>query len=249
MTSLHPKGATRERILLFGPSGTGKSSAYLSIARKCPDSTFYVLDSDFAIERMLESENLPNVEHRLVVDWEGYVEGVKDFQAKMSSDDWLVIDFISTAWEAAQGYFIDQIHGKDMDAYFLEARKKKAKGNPLEGDTDWGVINKLYKAWMNILIAKTPGHIFATAQAKAVGDRDDPAVKQLYTGVGARPEGQKNLAYSFHSVLLTGKTRMGEYNFTTVKDRGRREVEKMAVSEAAGFAGAYLLPVAGWRPG
>lgn len=248
MSNLHPKGATRERILAFGPSGTGKSSAYLSIARKCPDSTFYVLDSDFAIERMLENENLPNVTHRLVTDWEGYVEGTKEFQKLMKPDDWLVIDFISTAWEAVQGYYIEQIHGKDMDSFFLEARKKKAKGNPLEGDTDWGVINKLYKAWMNILLANTPGHIFCTAQAKAIGDRDDAAVKQTYAIVGSRPEGQKNLAHSMHTVLLMGRVRMGEYHLTTVKDRARKEVEKLAIGETVGFAGAYLMPIAGWRP-
>lgn len=243
--SLHPKGAARERILAVGPAGVGKSSAYLSIARKCPESTIYVLDSDYAIERMLENENLSNVEHRLVTDWEGYVEGVKDFQKKMTADDWLVIDFISGAWDAVQSYFVDQIHGKDLDAYFLEARKKKAKGNPLEGDTDWGVINKLYKAWLNILLGGTPGHIFATAQAKALGDRDDPSVKQMYGAVGVRPEGQKHLGHSFHSVLLFGKTRLGEYNFSTVKDRARREVERAPMAE---FATSYLLPIAGWRP-
>lgn len=246
MAGLVSKATARERILVVGGSGTGKSTTYISAARKSPDATFYVCDSDFAIDRMLEGENLPNVTHRLTIDWADYVKNVKDFQAQMKPDDWLVIDFISTAWDAVQAYYVDQVHGKDVDAYFLEARKKKAKGNPLDGDTDWGIINKIYKAWMTNLLAKTPGHILATAPAKALGDRDDPAVKALYGAAGVRAEGQKHLAHSFHTVLLLGKTRMGEYQLTTIKDRNRREVEKAALGE---FATDYLLKIAGFRPG
>lgn len=245
MTSLHPKGTARERLLLIGGAGTGKTTAHLSIAKKVPTSKFFVLDSDFAIDRMIENENLPNVEHRLAIEWTDYVEGVKEYQAKMTTDDWLVIDFLSPAWDAVQAWYVDQIHGKDIDAYFIEARKKKTKGNPLDGDTDWGIINKAYKAFVNILL-RTPGHILCTAPAKAIGERDDPQLKATFGAYGVRPEGQKHTAHVFHTILWMTKTRVGEYQMTTIKDRGRREVEKAPVAD---FAGSYLMAVAGWRPG
>lgn len=245
MPGLATKAGARERILVFGGAGTGKSTTWVELAQRCPDDTFYVLDSDFAVERMTQDLGLTNVEVTVALEWADFVEGVKTAQAKMKPNDWLVIDFIAPAWDAAQAYFTDQIFGKDIAAYFLEARKKKAKGNPLDGDTDWGVINKIYKAWMNNLLAKTPGHILATAPAKAVGDRDDPGVKAMFGSVGVRPEGQKHLAYAFHTVLLLLKHRNGEWQFTTVKDRQRREVEKAPMSS---FVNSYMVPIAGWRP-
>lgn len=245
MTGLAPKGTARERILVYGASGVGKSTAYISIARRCPESRFFVLDSDFAIDRMLESENLTNVQHRLATDWEGYVEGTRDFQKEMGPNDWLVIDFISTAWDCVQAWYSEQVFGKDIDSYFLERRKAKAKGNAFDGDADWTIINRAYKAWTKILLGNTPGHLFATGMSRAVGERDDAAVKQVYAATGQRVEGQKHLANSMHTVLLLGKTRTGEYHMTTVKDRARKEMEKQTFTD---FASAYLVGIAGWRP-
>ena len=54
---LHHPGGTIERIALMGGPGGGKTRAWLSIAdfaRKTKsDAQFYVIDTDFAAERML----------------------------------------------------------------------------------------------------------------------------------------------------------------------------------------------------
>lgn len=241
--SLAPKSPVKERILATGGPGSGKTSAWLSIAKKNPDSHFYVIDSDFAVDRMLDGKSLTNVTHDVATEWTEFVELTRKYQKAMKPNDWLVIDFISPAWNAVQAWYVEQVFGKDIDAYFVDRRKAKAK-NDLEGDTDWKVINKAYGAWATMLL-KTPGHLFATAPVKAVGDRDDAATKQLYALHGVKPEGQKMLSHQFHTVLMLSRARGGEFQMSTVKDRERREVNKAEVKD---FALSYLLSVAGWRP-
>lgn len=244
MTGLKPKGVARERILALGGAKVGKTSAYLSIAKKCPESTVHVLDSDFAMDRMLEGGDFPNVEVTTVDGWVDYVEGVKAVCAKAKPDDWLVIDFLSGAWDAVQTWYIDKRYGMAPEDYFTKHELANKKGNALEGDTDWGVINKNHKALMS-LIKRAPCHVFATATSRTVGDRDDAGLKSTFGAVGSRPEGQKHLSHDFHTLVLFKKSRLGEFQMTTVGDRQRTLVENVPVKE---FATDYLLKVAGWRP-
>ena len=256
--NLKPKGNARERILLYGGAKVGKTSAYLSIARKCPNSTIHVLDSDLAMERMVEGHSdLANVRVHDVDTWTDYVESAKTAVAAMPtytidtpngpktvSDDWLVVDFLSGAWDAVQTWYIDKKFGKAPEDYFTAHAIAAKKGNPLDGDKDWSVINKNHKAFMNILL-RSPGHVLGTATAKALGDRDDVQLQTMFQVVGQRPEGQKGLAHAFHTIILLSKNRAGEHQMTTVGDRERRLVSNAPLSD---FAMNYLVPIAGWRP-
>jgi hypothetical protein len=240
------KSKARERILLYGGAKVGKTSSYLSIAKKCPESTIYVLDSDYAIDRMLEGGDYTNVDARPIDEWPDYVNGVRDITKKMKPDDWLVIDFMSTAWDAVQAYYVEKRYGKEIEDYFLEFRVKKgnAKSNELEGDTDWKVINKLYNAFA-LEVKKAPGHVLATATARSVGDRDTSEQKSTFGVVGVRPEGQKKIAYDFHTILFVSKDRTGNRLVTTAGERERKWLDKAPLND---FATDYLLKVGGWRP-
>ena len=144
--ALRPTKESRERILLFGPSGSGKSQSILSIAHRSAQTgspaQFYVMDTDYlAYDRMLEESypELTNVHVRSTFTWEEYRDNLKDYQAAAGVDDFLVVDMVGPGWDAVQEYFIQQIFGKDADTFFFEARKQQKKGNALDGFKDWCV--------------------------------------------------------------------------------------------------------------
>lgn len=256
---LRPKISPRERILTFSTFGAGKSNALLSIARKCPSDTFHVLDNDYAYDRLLATDyaDLSNVQITYMDDWAGYIPTIKRIGGSMGRDDWLVLDSTTATWDAVQGWFVEQIHGESIEDYFMEVRAKKAanrdtKGKEakslgaLEGWMDWPVINKQYSRLYNALL-NIPGHLYLTAELTALGSdsEEDRETKALFGPYGVKPKGQKRLGHIPHSVLLLSKSRTGEYRMTTVKDRGRREVEQEPMGD---FAKDYLMRLAGWRP-
>ena len=253
-----PKMQTRERILTFGVQGVGKSNAILTVARKCPDIKFHVIDTDYSesYARALDSEyeGLENVEITRVSpdDWENMIPAIEAISAKMNADDWLIFDSMSPTWEAVQEWFIEKVHGQDIDDYFMEVRMKKenTKGKDskalgaLEGWMDWPVINKvyfkLYKRLMSI-----PGHLYMTAEQTGVNDDEGREIKGLFGPYGVKPKGQKKLGHLPQTVLLFTKNRAGEYAVTTIKDRNRAELENQPIDD---FMRDYMVKVAGWRP-
>ncbi|MCL6558021.1 MAG: hypothetical protein K6U74_04315, partial [Firmicutes bacterium] len=127
---LAPTKRTRERILLFGGPGVGKSRSWLTIAWRAQKSgskaRFYCLDTDCAIDRMIDEgfSDLTNVEVLNVFEWTEYEEGLRKFLKAVTPEDWIVCDMIDMAWEAVQAHFADEIFNKDIGQYFLEVRKK-----------------------------------------------------------------------------------------------------------------------------
>lgn len=254
---LRPSINPRERLLTFGVGGTGKSAALLRIARKCPTDTFYVLDTDYGnYDRLLATEfsDLDNVRVYVVDEWDEYTEHVKEIQAEMQRDDWLGIDMMTQSWQAVQGWFTNQVFNSDIAEYFMEVRKKKAEADQgkkslgaFDGWMDWPVINKVYFKFYNQLL-KTPGHLYMAAEQDATSSDDDKEVKAAFGPYGVKPRGQKRLGHVASSVIWLTKSRSGgsgHWAMTTIKDRGRVEVEDEIVKD---FATDYLMKIAGWRP-
>jgi hypothetical protein len=253
-----PKMRTRERILSFGVQGVGKSNAILTVAKKCPDVTFYVIDTDYSesYARALDSEyeGLENVEITRVSpdDWENMIPAIDAINSKMGVDDWLIFDSMSPTWEAVQEWFIERVHGQSIDDYFMDVRMKKenTKGKDskalgaLEGWMDWPVINKVYFRLYKQLMA-TPGHLYMTAEQVAVNDDEGREIKGLFGPYGVKPRGQKKLGHLPQTVLLFTKNRAGEYAITTIKDRNRAELESQPIED---FMRDYMVKIAGWRP-
>jgi DNA polymerase III delta prime subunit len=252
-----PEGGRREKLMLMGPPGTGKTSAWLNIAKWAhatgSPSKFYVLDTDNALDAFLEPGGQyadldwrkgGNVEWQHTYEWEEYDAALKVFQPKLTHDDWLIVDFISPAWDAVQGYYVAEVFKSGIDDYFLNARKLAKGGNPLDGWTDWSVINRLYKKWMNELLHRTPGHKFFTAEVEGLRDTDDKGIKATYGAYGVRPRGQKQLGHQTHTTLLCAVDRSGDRVITTIKDRERLTLERKVFKE---FAVDYLATVAGWQ--
>lgn len=257
LMSYRPRpGLDPERILVMGVQGVGKSRGLLSVARRMPDAQFHVLDNDFAYRRLLATEfedvdRVGNVEVHFVDEWDDYLPLIKKLNGTLGPNDWLAVDSMTPTWDAVQGWYTEKIYGKDIDEWFLAVRKLREqnqsdkKNAAMLPGVDWQVINKVYfKLYSTIL--QCPGNVWLTAELQKVDDEHDgKEIKGLYGAYGVRPKGQKRLGHIVQTVLLMSKSRVGQYSLTTIKDRGRRELEDQPITD---FAKDYLMKVAGWRP-
>ena len=264
---LRPFSAAPERILAFGPAGSSKTTAWLNIAKFAEitgsDARFYVIDTDFAVDRMLlgypnltvslPSDPYPNdarIHLYPTFDWREYVSALAQIRQRARPGDWVIVDFISNAWTAVQEHYVDQVFHQDIGDYFLKVRKELDRNasslGALEGWVDWQVINPLYKRWANDLLYRGRYHLYCTAKSDTLSsDRkptESPQTRQLFARYQVKPVGQKDLPFQFHTVLLTGRSGT-DYTITTVKDRERPEVSSLTI---ANFTNEYLVGVAGW---
>lgn len=260
---LRPTKKLREKILLTGAYGTGKSHAWLSIARLSQKTgspaVFYCIDTDDAIERML-AEGFPELENvvvRRAYQWPEYEAAMEEFLAKARpvSDehpgDWIIVDMIDPAWDETQAHFVRQVFGKDPGDYFLAIRKQVKSGSlyqeAFDGWKDWPAINRVYFDWISPYVLRSGAHILATAQVEAldVQQEKDKTTRLLYGEYGVKPKGQKRLGHQFHTVLWLQQVRQGDWRMTTIKDRARKMLEGVPLKV---FPIDYLVRVAGWRP-
>lgn len=264
----------RERILLFGGGGSGKSYAACSIARWAQatgsDAQFHVIDSDDGIPRVLAEDcfrNLENIHVHTVFDWPEYQETLNKLRKLLRPQDWLIFDLACKAWETVQSHYTDQVFGEDLGDYFVQLRaqsqalinkaqeiadatkRKKALNKAdaaarFDGWKDWGTINRMFNSFNDRLIKGTaPGNLLCCAKAKALGDEDSDDIKDLCGGLRVKPAGQKSTIHDFHTVLYLRKTKSGNRQITTIKDRARPELD---AAENKDLVRSYLIPVAGW---
>jgi len=227
-----PKPRLRERILTYGGPGSGKTNAWMRLAKHLPDSTFYVIDTEIGAERSLqEYPEIENVVVYPVIDWTDYRKAQKEIMLKATANDWMVLDMASAAWKAVQRDFINQIFDQDMGDYFMQARKKLKKGaesifggkdSVLKGWTDWPVINSRYEDFIMPLVYRSKSNLFIASMTDTVSDDDPKDVKALFGPFGVKPAGQKALGHQPDTLLLFQYTSLG-WTMTTVKDRGGRK--------------------------
>jgi len=184
--------------------------------------------------------------------WEETKAAVAMVRERAERHDWCVIDSVTSCWEEVQEWYVNEIFENEIDRFFMEVRadkriqdeKKKAKGEKesgslgaFDGWKDWNVINSQYKKAISDFLKVPPCHLFVTAEQAKLGD-DEKEARDLYGAFGVKPKGQKRTGHDVQTVLLMIKRRNGEYFMTTMKDRGREEMEVEGVSN---FAMDYLI--------
>jgi hypothetical protein len=247
--------------MAFGGANAGKSYAFYTIAKRAlqtkSDAKFYVVDTDVSVGRMLSDpafESLVgddgqavNIEFEDVDDWDEFITAVEKFQARMRSQDWLMLDMLGPTWDWCQGAFTDKVFHRDLDEYFLAKRaamKNPEKDKMFEGWVDWPVINKMYLKLQN-LILKSPGNLYACNESKALArDQAEKDTKALFGPHGVVPVGQKRNPHLFQTILWFTEPRPNEREVITVKDRSRTKLEGVGIRD---FSIDYLVKVAGWR--
>lgn len=257
--------AIRERILLYGGPGTGKSTAVATLVLHCANVHHHIIDNEFDnYERIfLEDDRFaPAVERGNYTlypvdstDWTEQLTTAQEAGSIAGVGDWLHFDMVTDTWEAVQRWFTQSIAGEDLSDYFLNARlnieKQKEKGGRgskslevFDGWTDWSVINPQYKLLYRVFM-QTKAHVCLVAEEDKVSSGDgDSQTKATFSGIGYKPKGQKKLGHIPHTVIRLTKNQRDEWLMSGVKDRGRELAEDEEFSD---FAKAYLLKHAGWR--
>lgn len=260
----------KERIIIAGVPGVGKTYTWLTIAKNLPQHKFYVIDPDDGVRRVWYNEfpTVTNIEYYSTPKWFGkveplgekgsncYVGGVSDafkiIKPKLKPDDWLVIEHLGNLWASVQSGFIDEVFAKDVGQYFLEVRKKVSEGarrlDALKGWTDWQVINKLYNDDFIVPACfETPCHIYMTTAIAVAGGDEDAEVKSFYGDTKIRLEGQKHNPFRAQTILLLAAEGKGDnrkyFLSTFLKDRGRKWLERELLLD---FYLQYLCAIAGW---
>lgn len=258
---LHNPTHRKERILIYGRSNCGKTSSWLALGdwkhRTNSDFNIHVADTDgvWDIVRPVTGElddiqvtRLYTDEYREWLDW------VKKTRANVKPNDWVVVDMIGKAWEAAQTYYWSQVGSDDLlaDIYLANQRAletKGAEGKYMAGahGANWGLINRYHAAFFEKVV-NMPCNVLCVTSANEVRDDSDPALKNHYK-VGWSPAGQKLMAHGFPTLLFAAQTPR-EWVYTTIRELGpigypkREYLKGESVDD---FVMTYLLGTAGWR--
>ncbi len=239
-----PLDAERERILLYGAPGAGKTYAWLGVAdlsqkTKSP-AHFHVIDTDRAALRMMrgptaEFAHLDNVTIYQARDIEQATEASDKILANVGKEDWIVIDMLSNVWDSMSNWWIAKVFDESPVDYWATTRKRilaskeKGKGDSKEfggqDSLDWQYITKAYLSWELPITIDAPCHVFATAaetEIQARFDKDgEKRARYISTNFQA-PRGQKLTEHRFHTVLrITSLTSIKETTreLTMHKDR------------------------------
>lgn len=263
MMKLQTPHKFRERILLVGGGGAGKTTDVLSIAQALHVGEMFVLDNDYsaAYQRGLETD-FADAADRVQVEWcdpswEPFIETVERIVDENNHiDNWLVIDSVSPTWDMVQEWYGAQVYGNNLGGMMADLRKstdtQKEYMAALAESMNWPAVKKEY-ARLYRAFQKWGGHLLLTAEAKSIGMEKDADLKAMYGPTGFKPAGEGRLHHITSTTLFVKKVQVGRGNvwkYTTVKDRNREERENETIVDIddGGFAESYLHEVAGWRP-
>lgn len=263
---LSPPSSRRERILVFGPSGSGKSSTWISVGdwvtRTHSTAKVRVVDTDHAYEAMSDPSyaNTIDVYDAELAEYPKWIDQLQSWRPHVQPDDWLVVDMIDQVRVAAEQHYWYTITGGDMlGEMYLKAEVDANFDTVGPYGKHQGNVTKLYNDFMRVALGY-PCHILAIAPAQQVMvNKDGRALNkddQEYVKFSYKPSGHWRLPHVFHTILLAREIpgdRGSQWNLTTVKERGpigkekRAELKGETVQATTGFVGTYLVKVAGWH--
>lgn len=259
-----PSQARREKIVVYGDNGGGKSSVTISILdwfrRTKSNRKVHLFDTNNQWQANRELDGgLDQWCHVVPLKFEEYNKWrglVIEVNKRAHVDDVIIVDMMSTVWDAAQQYYWSQKSGNDSMA---ELWLRNSAGT-IAGDhgKNWGVINKFYfefakqitEAQCHVIMLATASPIRQPNEAGKGGD--DIKIRNFYGKTEMKMDGQWGLRGEGFTVIHAFEVN-GSYRITTVKEMGpltsvKRERVVNKDITGIGFVPGYLLSVAGWRP-
>lgn len=203
------------RALIYGDTGTGKTSVALDFDNCCildcgRGTTPYSSKKDFHVLYTTSYETMSRAVDYLLKNDHGY--------------ETLVIDPVTVLWESLQAKWID----------VLLRRNKGGKGHRVEfyelSARDWGLIKADLKSFFRKLMLLDM-NIILTAREKVKYKAGSFMVPD-----GQTFDGEKSLPYLVDSVLKTYRDKDGEFLCEVIKDRtGTLPKEDFQTEHLVGF--------------
>jgi hypothetical protein len=247
----------RERTILFGGGGAGKTNAVLSIMRRVRSGKFWITDNDIsaAYQRALETDFADILDEHFDLNevepgWEPFVESIqRTVREGDPKVDWLIADSVTPSWDDVQSWYAQTVMGMSFAEYVAKVRSDANNmtefNKVMAADGRWQIINKEYFEKFYGALRKWKGHFILTAEAQALSRDAGEEERELYGHLGVRPKGQGRMHHVAHTTILLSKRGHGQYVASTAKDRNRMEMDKLDYGED--FAMGYLKGVAGWQ--
>jgi hypothetical protein len=233
---------------------------------------FYVLDTDD--EAVLHVMNEPKYDGMLhsfngeihneggnIILWSAYEwdeyerfstydNWEKSIAAKAKKGDWIIIDFVTHVWTAAQEGFLHDAVNKTRGKVLSDAGKAGLEGwDMFKTDFNWNAINGAYYDFIKPILIKSRAHVFLAAEEEPI-NLDAKKLADELKEHGAqfgkwKAVGQKKLAYQCRSYLRVQRLARGRVLHTNGKDRARKELS--GADMKPDFFSAYLRDIAGWK--
>lgn len=244
-----------ESFMIFGKTGTGKSTIWDSIAatyrRTETPGRFYVISTE-PERAFVTVENHPDWEDNITIlepapNYAGLIASSEIALSAGKREDWIIVDSAPACLEWVRDAWFERPEnfGKGWRSFQAEGHNIKEVAAH-----QWQNMNAVYRDWVNRYVFNFPGNRMLIEQADSIpeGPWGNP-YRDTYGHIGYRPMGFKLDDYYVHTNLFASRTRTGEYTLKTIKDRvGRPYMDElpMAALEMGGFALTYLQGIAGW---
>ena len=217
----------RERILLMGPPGSGKSHQLIKTLQGIREQAIdiAIIDLEDKLEATLLGLKEPLPKNFFIcTSWEEYRNAINSLSIKDGS--WILVDRVDLSWSFVQRWFTQQKYNEELSERLVEVSKGMKRASmfvPRFDQGSWQVVNEAYESTMLKLLYKTRCNIVLTAGIRAT-EEGNPL--DVFGSLGVAPRGQKELPHQPHSVFLLHQRKVGKdrgFLITTGKDLPGRE--------------------------
>lgn len=256
----------RERILITGDTGSGKTRAVFSIAESYlarTQGTVYYICLDDGHHRFMPRVTQHTKSGRFNVwsvgDWLELRDTYRGIKTAWQNGDMLILERIDLAWDWVQSYVnasINEVDEQQLDDLYLERLIAKRKtGAPPTKDVSiksadtgaifWDLVKNSLKSVVWDATAGKDANVMnitviGTELALPTSDRYEskPNDPRNLGGLGYTVQGEKNVPSFFETHILLRLTAKG-YVASTVKDRERKRFHDVIVPDDDGFVKMY----------
>jgi len=225
----------RERIQLCGDANSGKTYAYLRLARKKLEDArtngrepekFFVVDTDDTMPAFLNEgcefsdlyyENGGNVYPYPAFSWDEAGATIGTICREAKEGDWVIVDVINRLYDQAQRRVAEQKGIVVTDAAF--ARGLNHSGFGAFGADEWNLVTLIFNATVGRLLQNGNVNVIFVQHTTEVQPhtRERREIFALFDQLGLKPKGAPTIAGAVATVVFLWVIRPVELN-----ERGKR---------------------------